>query len=135
MKIVQKKKVTVYVSLIFGLLFFCGSSFAVMTLGDIATNMTGQFASVAKLITAASYVGGVAFCISAIFKLKQHKDNPVQNPLSTGIVFFVVGILLIFLPTVIELAAQSTFGVSSSSQINAGGVGGGGACKLPGANC
>ncbi len=37
-------------------------------------------AELAKAITAISYVEGLAFVVAAIFKFKQHKDNPTQDP-------------------------------------------------------
>jgi Holliday junction resolvasome RuvABC DNA-binding subunit len=37
-------------------------------------------AELAEAITAISYIGGLAFVVAAIFKFKQHKDNPTQDP-------------------------------------------------------
>jgi hypothetical protein len=40
-----------------------------------------DFVELAQSITAISYRAGFAFVIAAIFKFKQHKDNPTQSPL------------------------------------------------------
>jgi hypothetical protein len=37
-------------------------------------------AELAESITAISYIGGLAFAVAAIFKFKQHTDNPAQAP-------------------------------------------------------
>ena len=37
-------------------------------------------AELAEAITAISYIGGLAFVVAAVFKFKQHKDNPTQDP-------------------------------------------------------
>ena len=56
-----------------------------MTIGTVATNVTGTFEAVSKLITATSYVAGLGFSIGAMLKFKQHKDNPTQIPIGTPI--------------------------------------------------
>lgn len=49
-------------------------------IGNVAESITGTLGSVTKLITLLSYLAGLAFSIAAIFKFKQHKDNPTQAP-------------------------------------------------------
>ena len=53
---------------------------AANSLGNVASSVTGSLQSISKLVTAASYVAGLGFSIGAIFKFKQHKDNPTQAP-------------------------------------------------------
>lgn len=71
---------------------------------DWADPVTDSFSNVAKLITAGSYLSGLAFSIGAIMKYRQHKDNPTQIPIGTPIalVFFAAAIL--FLPSILAVA-------------------------------
>lgn len=106
-------------SLILGLLglmtFALGTTaFAVSGVGSVAASVTSNLAEIAKLITAASYVGGMAFVVAGIMKLKQHRENPTQVPVSTGIVFIFIGAALVFLPTVFSVSGSTLFGASGT---------------------
>ena len=81
-----------------------------MTLGGMASTITGSFESVAKLITAGSYLAGLAFSVGAILKFKQHKDNPTQIPIGTPIAMVVIAAALLFLPTILGIAGGTMFG-------------------------
>lgn len=80
------------------------------SLGDVASNVTGNLTNVAKLITAASYVAGVGFALMGMLKFKAHKDNPTQVPLSQPIVLMIIAAALIFLPSLIGSAGQTVWG-------------------------
>ncbi len=81
-------------------------------IGVIAANVTSNLSNVAKLITAGSYVAGMAFAVGAIAKFKQHKENAQQTPLSTPIVLLFVGIALIFIPAIFKSGGGTLFGSS-----------------------
>lgn len=81
-----------------------------ITIGGMASNIYGSFTSVAKLITAASYLAGLAFAVGAILKFKQHKDNPTQIPIGTPIAMLLIAAALLFLPTILGIAGQTIFG-------------------------
>lgn len=97
-------------------------------LAGIATNVTGSFEAIGKLMIAVSYLAGIAFTIAAIFKFKQHKDNPQQIPLGTPLALLVIGIILIFLPTFVAPAGETVFGDAKQigGYTGAGGTGLGG---------
>lgn len=82
---------------------------AVSGIGAVASNITSNLRAVAKLVTAGSYVAGMAFAVGAIAKFKQHKDNPTQIPLSTPIVLLFVGIALIFIPAIFQAGGGTLF--------------------------
>ena len=86
-----------------------GDVFAGETLGSMASTMTSSFGSVGKLITAASYIGGLASTITAILQFKQHKDNPSQTPIGKPIGLVFIGAALLFLPTVIDVTGNTLF--------------------------
>ena len=113
-----------------GSMFYMGTAFAGdQTIGDIAENITGSFQQIGQLILAIAFVAGLGFTMAAIFKFKQHKDNPTQIPLGTPIALLGIGVCLIFLPGIIEPAGETLFG---DQDVTAGGFTGGGATAIPG---
>lgn len=94
--------------------FYAGSSLAQSAtntgFGEIATRLGESFSSLAKLMIGVSYLAGIGFVISAIFKFKQHKDNPTQIPLGGPLALLVIGVVLIFLPAIIGPVGESIFG-------------------------
>ena len=103
---------------------------AATDLGGVASNVTTAFTSIAYLMIAVAYVAGLGFGVAAIFKFKQHKDNPTQIPLGTPIALLVVAIALVFLPAFFKPAGQTLFVATTG----AGGPSGQGAQNLPGWN-
>ena len=103
----------------------------VSNLGDLATNVTGNFTDIGYLMTGVAYLAGVGFGISAIFKFKQHKDNPTQIPIGTPFALLAVSVLLVFLPGLYEPAGSTIYGSDYSTE-KAGGFTGSGADTLPG---
>lgn len=89
--------------------------------GLVARTVITNLSDVAKLITAASYVAGMAFAVGAIVKFKAHKENPTQIPIGTPIALLFVGAALIFVPTVFTLSGATLFG-SSGTAAGVGGV-------------
>ena len=85
-------------------------------IGTVASSITGTLASVLSLIKSGAYVAGFGLTIGALFKFKQHKENPQQAPLGTCISMLVVGICLIFLPSIINIGG-GTLGTSTSGSI------------------
>lgn len=82
--------------------------------GTVAQNVTSNLSAVAKLITAASYVAGMAFAVGAVVKFKAHKDNPTQVPIGGPIALLFVGAALIFIPTVFKVTGATLFGGSGA---------------------
>lgn len=103
------------------------TAFAVSGVGSVAAQVTSNIGNLAKLVTAASYVAGMAFAVGAIVKFKAHKDNPTQIPIGQPIALLFVGAALIFIPTVFKVSGQTLFGgsgkVAGVSGITSFGVG------------
>lgn len=83
-----------------------------MGVGAVAAKVTSNVAAVARLVTAASYVAGMAFAVGAIVKFKAHKENPTQIPIGQPIALLFVGAALIFIPSVFKSSGQTLFGAS-----------------------
>jgi|WetSurMetagenome_2_1015567.scaffolds.fasta_scaffold203176_3 intracellular multiplication protein IcmD len=111
---------------------FADGSGGVTDLKSLVTQITSSFQSLGELMAATAYLAGFGMTIAAIFKFKQHKDNPTQIPMGTAIALLVVGIVLIFLPGVVGPAGTTIFG--SKADTLAGGYTGQGAKQLPGGN-
>lgn len=90
------------------------SAFAISGIGSVAAQVTSNVANLAKLVTAASYVAGMAFAVGAIVKFKAHKDNPTQIPIGQPIALLFVGAALIFIPTVFKVSGSTLFGASGT---------------------
>lgn len=98
-------------------------------IGQIATNITQSFTAIGHLMIAVAYLAGIGFAIAAIFKFKQHKDNPTQIPMGTPIALLVIGVFLVFIANFFTPAGATLFG---STNVKAGGFQGQGASVLPG---
>lgn len=92
------------------------------TLGDMASQITSSFESLAKLITAGSYLAGLAFAIGAIMKFKQHKDNPTQIPIGTPIALVFIAAALLFLPSILGVTGATMFGHGGGTTAGPNGV-------------
>ena len=87
---------------------------AISGIGSVAAQVTTNVGNIAKLITAASYVAGMAFAVGAIVKFKAHKDQPTQIPIGGPIVMLFIGAALIFAPTVFKVGGSTLFGASGT---------------------
>ena len=86
------------------------ASSSTMSVGDMAEQITSSFTNLTKLITAGSYLAGLAFSVGAIMKFKQHKDDPTQIPIGTPIALVFIAAALLFLPSILGVAGQTMFG-------------------------
>ncbi len=86
-----------------------------LTLGGMASSITSSFTSLTKLVTAGSYLAGLAFSIGAIMKFKQHKDNPTNIPVGTPIALTFIAAALLFLPSILGVTGATLFGGSGQT--------------------
>ncbi|MCD8525204.1 MAG: type IV secretion protein IcmD [Gammaproteobacteria bacterium] len=100
-------------TLLFASTAYADGSSGSMDLGSVADNVTNTFDSIAKMITAASYIAGLGFAVGAILKFKAHKDNPQQITVGVPIALMFVAAALIFLPSMFEVAGNTLFGSTS----------------------
>jgi intracellular multiplication protein IcmD len=81
-----------------------------LSLGTMASSIVSSFTNLAKLITATSYLAGLAFAIGAILKFKQHKENPSNITIGVPIALVIVAAALLFLPTILNMTGYTMFG-------------------------
>lgn len=85
--------------------------------GLVSSVQTGLLKPLMQVVVALAYVSGVGFCVGGIFKLKAHKDNPQQVTIGTALFLLGVGVALLFVPTLIDMAGKSV-GLSSGGAYN-----------------
>jgi intracellular multiplication protein IcmD len=90
-------------------------SASVSTIGQMASLITHSFASIAKLITAMSYIAGIGFSLGAVMKFKSHKDNPTQVTIGTPVAMLFIAAALLFFPTVLGMTGMSIFGTTQTA--------------------
>jgi intracellular multiplication protein IcmD len=106
----KKSLIFVFCSFLFAIINVHAGTSTVSTIGDVGQQVTSSFTSLTHLITAGSYLCGLAFSIAAIMKFKQHKDNPTQVAIGQPIAIFVIALALLFLPSTLSVTGETLFG-------------------------
>jgi uncharacterized membrane protein len=78
-----------------------------ITIGPAAQNALGVVTGVTELVSAVLYIAATVMFVSAILKLRIHRQNPQQVPIATPITEFVLAIILGALPYITELATHT----------------------------
>ena len=98
-------------------------------IGGLADNVTSNFQAIGNLFIGTAYIAGMGFGVAAIFKFKQHKDNPTQIPIGTPFALLGVSVMLVFLPGLYKPLGQTIYGKDGGT---GGGFEGKGADSIPG---
>lgn len=99
-----------------GLMTSMESSFATaVTIGNMASSISGGFSSITKMVTGGCYIAGLAFSVTAILQFKQHKDNPTQVTIGKPIALVFIAAALLFMPSILSVAGYSMFGSSGGT--------------------
>jgi intracellular multiplication protein IcmD len=126
LKKISKNKYCKFVTILLLVGGVAGAALAAdVGIAKAATSISDSFATLAKMLVAVSYVAGFGFVLSSLFKFKQHKDNPAQMPMGTPIALFVIGVALVFLPSVIKMGGQTLISSEDVSSATGGAKGGG----------
>ncbi len=76
-------------------------SFAQTTgIGRVTDNIVQSAVNTPDLVSAAAYIGGIGMGVTGVVKLKQHVDQPTQNPMKDGLVRLGAGGGLLALPAI-----------------------------------
>ena len=79
---------------------------------NIASNITTSIQNLPGLLTGLAYMFGILLGVLGILKIKDHVENPQQNPLKDGAIRLAAGGGLFALPIVYE-AMRETIGQGS----------------------
>ena len=85
------------------------------SIGSVAANITLSMDNLVKLLTAGSYMAGFGLTIASLFKFKAHKEVQSQVQLGTCITMLVVGVCLIFLPSILSTGGATIFGTNGTA--------------------
>ena len=80
---------------------------------DIAGNIVDSISNFPTLISAVSYLFGMLLMVLGVMKIKDHVENPTQEPLKNGAIRLAAGGGLFALPILSE-AALATVGEGTS---------------------
>lgn len=87
---------------------------------DLLTNIAKSLAPVERLITGGAYLLGIAFMFKAIYSLKAYGESRTMMSSSTSakepIVYLLVGGVLLYFPTTLQVLMQTTFNYSTVLQ-------------------
>ena len=67
-------------------------------IGRVAENILEPVNMVSDFICTASIITGVSALFGAFLKYMQHRVNPLVAPISTVVVLFIIGVVLVCLP-------------------------------------
>ena len=81
-----------------GVLLSEGSAAFATTFKNVTTNIISGSSTLPDLVSTVAYIGGIGLGVAGIFKLKQHVDQPAQNPMKDGLVRLGAGGGLLALP-------------------------------------
>ncbi len=116
-----QRKTAVKKVMILSMALLAGTAFAAgQSLGGISAQIYGNFANLAKLITAGSYIAGLGFAIASIMKFKAHKDNPTQVPVGTPAALVFIAASLLFLPSILETTGLTIFSDGGTTATSTG---------------
>lgn len=95
------------------------------TLTTMLTTLAGQTPALLRMLMALSYVIGLFFFFSAVYKLKQYGDLRTMmsssTDLRTPIMQLVMGAMFLFFPNTIQVAMQTVFNTASPLAYHGGG--------------
>jgi hypothetical protein len=79
-------------------------------LSNIITNVTMSWGSFQSILSAVAWLTGAGLGCIAIFKFKDHVDNPQQTPLSAGVKRMLAGGMMLSLPFMLNAVRGSLYG-------------------------
>lgn len=100
-------------TLLTGVALLAGATIAsaqVPTFGAVAENTAKSVIGLAQLVNVAAYLGGAIFTIVGVFMFKKNRDDPRGTTMGSAITCFVVGVALLFFPTVVAMGGKTLFG-------------------------
>ncbi len=85
-------------------------------LGKVAATITGSFGGITQLIIGIATVAGLGFGVAAIFKFKQHRDNPTQVPLGQPLALLAIGVMLLWINYLLMASGSTLTGTGTTPE-------------------
>lgn len=67
-------------------------------IGVVAQNLIEPVSILSGFVSTASLIIGVSFLFGALMRYMQYRQNPLAVPLSTVVMLFIMGLILVLLP-------------------------------------
>ena len=93
------------------------------TIGEIAYNVVTSLIGVTALAGAIGYAVGFFFVLGAIFKFKQHGDNPEQYTLRAPIFLMICAVLAVYMTAVLTTGKETIWGAGGAQTQGVDGAG------------
>ena len=77
-------------------------------LGEVANNLLEPVSILSDFVGSASIIIGASFVFASFIRYMQHRVNPLAFPISTIVILFILGVLLMLVPMAYKLAADVT---------------------------
>jgi hypothetical protein len=113
-KLINRKTLHMSAAFMAGFLTTIGDAHADNNFSNIAGNISDSISKLPGLLSGVSYMFGILLGVLGILKIKDHVENPSQNPLKDGAIRLAAGGGLFALPIVYE-AMKATIGDSGQN--------------------
>jgi RsiW-degrading membrane proteinase PrsW (M82 family) len=77
-----------------------------LSIGQIALNLVDIADILTVFVGSASIILGICALFAALLRYLQYRVNPLASPLSTVVLLFILGIVLLFLPYTYKLTGS-----------------------------
>ena len=94
-----------------------GKAMAQTNVDNVVTNFTDAIANFPKLITGLAYLAGITLGVLGVMKLKDHVENPQNNPLKDGAVRLAAGGSLLALPFLFNVMTGTISGGDTTAAV------------------
>ncbi len=112
--LMKNKTMMVALGLFAVVLMTADAAHATNNFSSVAKNMTVSMATLPTMLSAVSYLFGLLLGVLGVMKIKDHVENPSQEPLKNGAIRLAAGGALFAIPMIYE-AAKNTIGSGSAT--------------------
>ena len=100
---------------LFALVLMTGdAAYATNNFSSVAKNMTLSMSNLPSMLSAVAYLFGLLLGVLGVMKIKDHVENPSQEPLKNGAIRLAAGGALFAVPMIYE-AAKNTIGTTATA--------------------
>ncbi len=114
-KLIRNKMLQMSAAFTAGYMMTAGAAHA-NNFNNIGQNIVSSIASMPALLSALSYMFGILLGVLGIMKIKDHVENPGNEPLKNGAIRLAAGGALLALPIVFE-AMFETIGAGAGASV------------------
>ena len=99
---------------LFAVVLMTGDAAHANNFSSVAKNMTTSMGNLPSMLAAVSYLFGLLLGVLGVMKIKDHVENPSQEPLKNGAIRLAAGGALFAIPIIYE-SAKNTIGSTGAA--------------------